>query len=252
VATPNADAVIAASNRLNQGATVIDAGGGDARQKFFDDAALRSAAAKGSWSPRRGFQGDEGAVRAASIPVAQRGQRESEATRAQTATDIAALREGGETTRAAGFQAGANTRAAAQNAIEQGRLGVEQGKLGIAKDVATAEGRTRERIEAAQLELQNAKTPEAIRAAQTKVLALQGKEQTNRFTVVPGGQEIDPATGLARTLPSRVIDNQTGQLVDTGAGAAGGAAKPQIAEGSMSKTADGKPIKFVGGKWVAA
>ncbi|MBS0453942.1 MAG: hypothetical protein JSS14_21790 [Proteobacteria bacterium] len=42
------------------------------RQEFFDGATLRSAAAKGSWSPRKGYQGDEGAVAAAMAPIAQR------------------------------------------------------------------------------------------------------------------------------------------------------------------------------------
>lgn len=58
-------------NDPTPGMTVID-GGADARQKFFDEANLRSAAARGSWSPRKGFQGDDDAVKAAAIPIQNR------------------------------------------------------------------------------------------------------------------------------------------------------------------------------------
>ncbi len=39
-------------------------------------------------------------------------------------------------------------------------------------------------------------------------------EAPNRFTVVPGGQEIDPKSGMLITRPSMVINNQTGDQVD--------------------------------------
>lgn len=53
------------------GVTVIG-DNADARQKFFDEANLRNAAARGSWSPRRGFQGDTAAVEAAALPIRNR------------------------------------------------------------------------------------------------------------------------------------------------------------------------------------
>lgn len=57
-------------------------------------------------------------------------------------------------------------------------------------------------------------TPAQRKSALETYRALTGKTETpNRFTVVPGGQAIDPATNTAYTQPSMVIDNQTGQFV---------------------------------------
>lgn len=50
-------------------------------------------------------------------------------------------------------------------------------------------------------------------AAQLRLL--QGEQpQQDRYTVVPGGQEVDQATGALRTVPSRVFNNRTGSFVD--------------------------------------
>lgn len=239
VSTPTADAVIAAANPINQGATVI--GGmpedyANRNARFNNEAALRTAAAQGAWSPRRGFAANEGAIRAAALPVTQAGEATREAARNATAETIAGMREAGDTARATAAIGAADRRTAASNAIDQQRVDIARGALGIQEGEAAANVKARARLEAAQIELQNAKTPEAIRAAQTKVLALQGKEATNRFTVVPGGQEIDPATGLARTLPSSVIDNQTGALVNTrGGGQAAATAATTPPAGAVAK-----------------
>lgn len=57
-------------------------------------------------------------------------------------------------------------------------------------------------------------TPAQRKSALETYRALTGKTETpNRFTVVPGGQAIDPATNAVYTQPSMVIDNQTGQFV---------------------------------------
>lgn len=69
-----------------------------ARQKFFDEANLRNAANKGSWSPRGGYQGDKGAVAAAMVPIENRAKAENVAAqvagheRVATATNLAAER----------------------------------------------------------------------------------------------------------------------------------------------------------------
>lgn len=54
------------------GLAVMGNPGPGAAQEFFDNANLRNAAAQGSWSPRRGFQGNDAAVAAAAAPVQQR------------------------------------------------------------------------------------------------------------------------------------------------------------------------------------
>lgn len=63
------------------GMTVIGNPGPGAAHAMFDQADLRTAAARGSWSPRRGFQSDQGAVAAAAVPVQNRQQAELEAGR---------------------------------------------------------------------------------------------------------------------------------------------------------------------------
>lgn len=43
---------------------------------------------------------------------------------------------------------------------------------------------------------------------------LNGKEQPNRFTVVPGGQEYDTTANALVNRPARVLNNQSGDFVD--------------------------------------
>lgn len=81
-----------------------------------------------------------------------------------------------------------------------------------------------ERVEKLYQQLENAKTPEERAAVTEQLRALSGKESPNRFTVVPGGQEIDPTTNMAVTRPARVFNNQSGQFVDQPAGQAAPAA----------------------------
>jgi len=79
--------------------------------------------------------------------------------------------------------------------------------------------------------------------------ALSGKEAPNRFTVVPGGQEVTEQ-GLLRTVPSVVLNNQTGQPVDLGAAPRqGGAQETQRPVGTTS-TVNGKTAVWDGSKWV--
>jgi hypothetical protein len=188
------------------------------------------------------------AIEAAMVPIKNRAAAEIAAGQNATTTSVAGMREAGDTarlnTREAGDtsrtnirEAGDMTRNATNAEIARGRLGVEQADQGLRATAAGFQTAAAKRLEAAQVEMQSAKTPEALRAAQTKILALQGKEAQNRFTVVPGGQEIDPASGLARTLPARVIDNSSGQFVD-------GGGKPALPAGMVKQvgTSNGKPV----------
>lgn len=68
-----------------------------------------------------------------------------------------------------------------------------------------------------------AATDDATRSSLAEqIRTLQGKTQ-NRFTVVPGGQTVDPTTGMVVRSPSSVVNNETGQLVPQSDGAS---AKP--------------------------
>lgn len=72
-------------NALNKGSAGFSGviGGGsiggmsaDDRQSFFDNANLRNAASKGSWSPRGGYKSDDSAIAAALAPITARNQRQ--------------------------------------------------------------------------------------------------------------------------------------------------------------------------------
>lgn len=93
---------------------------------------------------------------------------------------------------------------------------------GQAKDTAETnkanlEAKAAQQLLAAQTALTNAKDAGARLKAMDNLRALQGKyekEFPNRFTVVPGGDEIGPDGFTVFKRPARVIDNQTGQFVD--------------------------------------
>ena len=84
-----------------------------------------------------------------------------------------------------------------------------------------------ERAEKFYAAYENAKTPEERAAIAEQIRTLSGKDAPNRYTVVPGGQEVTEQ-GMLRTVPSRVLNNQTGQLVDLSG--QGTQALPPIAE----------------------
>lgn len=103
-------------------------------------------------------------------------------------------------------------------------------------------------LQKAQQALQNAKTPEERKAATDTLLAMQGRDRPNRFTVVPGGQQMDES-GRPINLPSTVLDNQTGQFVSAPGGGGAAAAAPKREVGTTS-TVGGKTAVWDGSKWV--
>lgn len=98
-------------------------------------------------------------------------------------------------------------------------------------------------------------TPEAKKEAQVALLAIQGKqENAHRYTVVPGGQQIDQLSGKAYTVPSQVLDNQSGQFVQPqGKGAAGNQDAPADASkrsvGTVYLLPNGKNGRWTGQGW---
>lgn len=117
-------------------------------------------------------------------------------------------------------EAGANARSFSRDDIDRQRAEGEAQTRGF-------EVRGMQRVERLYQQLEAAKTPEERSAIAEQLRALSGKEAPNRFTVVPGGQEIDPTTNMAVTRPARVFNNQSGQFVDQQQGAQ---ALPPIAE----------------------
>ncbi|ADU36232.1 hypothetical protein [Variovorax paradoxus] len=174
------------------GATIIDGAGAaqGTRQRFFDDANLRTAAARGSWSPRRGYQSDEGAVRAAALPV-----------QARAAADVEQVRQEGEVQRAGlGFQSMAQREAAAAR-MQGERIAADDRRAAdansIRRDEVAGANRLRDvQVSAAQDEATlrrtlldpNASTADRAKAQQA-LLAAQGKVASPEWSV-----QVTPAT----------------------------------------------------------
>lgn len=113
-----------------------------------------------------------------------------------------------------------------RSADRTGRFALDERRLAGDERMRGFEARGLERVERLYAAYENAKTPEERAAAAEQLRTLSGKEAPNRYTVVPGGQEVTEQ-GMLRTVPARVLNNQTGQFVDHPASAQ---ALPPIAE----------------------
>lgn len=96
---------------------VIDSGA-DARQAFFDNANLRTAAARTTYSPRRGYSSDQGSIQAAAIPIQERARLREMSLK--NAGDLNTARLGAATTMR-GQDLTAQTAANAQATTERGQ-----------------------------------------------------------------------------------------------------------------------------------
>ncbi len=127
-------------------------------------------------------------------------------------------------------------------------------RFALDKESADLTNREKKGLLSAQDAYANAKTPAEKASAEERLRAMQGKyekEPTNRFTVVPGGQEMD-ASGVPVTRPASVINNQTGEFVQQPS--APRALPPGLKVGAPTKQADGtynaagKTVVIKGGK----
>lgn len=183
------------------GMSVIGNPGPDVAQAMFDGAAMRTAAARGAFSPRRGFSSDQGAIAAAALPVQTR-----------AAADMEAGRQAAETQRAdLGFrtQAQRDAIAAQQQAqLQTQRVAAEDRRAAesnaIRRDEVAGQNRVRDtQVAAAQDEASLRRTvldPKASVAdrtrAQTALLAIQGKSSPSEWgvQVTPAVKNADGST----------------------------------------------------------
>jgi len=212
---------------------IMNADWANRNDAFNDGANLRTAAAKSSWSPRTGYRSDDGAIRAAQLPVELRARANESAMRDAGETARGAVRDAGETARTqardAGEgarlgirEAGENQRNAANNATTAAHYGattsLARDEFGLRKTAAGFANASASRMEAAQTALMAATTPEEERSARDTVNTLGGRSTSDpKYTVVPGAQHVDPGTNLLVKGPSTVLNNQTGEVVSQGA-----------------------------------
>ena len=198
----------------------------------------RSAVMQAAMTPLRGSP--NGQLTANQLRTAQGlvdgSQRDATAryqtdTSAATQRDTAAIREDGEAARSFEREQGANQRALASSQIQQQELGMR-------REAQSFQTREAQRKESLQARYEAAKTPEERAAIAQQIRDLSGKQEpANRFTVVPGGQEWDAASGAMRNVPACVLNNQTGQFVD---GERQAGAQPQAMPTDKSKLAAGQ------------
>lgn len=126
---------------------------------------------------------------------------------------------------------------AAQQGSEMARLGIDRERLGLDRQQAADRsliagldsqllgGKVAEQNQRTGLigQYLAAQTPEQRAQLERSIGAITGNlpQPQNRYTVVPGGQEVDQVTNQLRTVPSRVLNNQTGQFVEQPATATG-------------------------------
>lgn len=146
--------------------------------------------------------------------------RENNAARMQEAM----LRETGQNARQFLTEQGATARNDANRAIDTRRIDAEAETRGF-------KVREAQRLERLYGAYDKADTAGRSAIAQ-QIRDLSGKDTPNRFTVVPGGQAIDPATQSLVTQPSMVINNQTGEPVQMRPSQAGAATANAPAPGT--------------------
>lgn len=266
---------MAAANTLaERGATVAGLGfqpggmslignpGPDAAQAMFDGAAMRTAAARGAFSPRRGFSSDQGAIAAAALPVQTR-----------AAADMEAGRQAAETQRAdLGFrtQAQRDAIAAQQQAqLQTQRVAAEDRRAAesnaIRRDEVAGQNRVRDtQVAAAQDEASLRRTvldPKASVAdrarAQSALLAIQGKTSPTEWgvQVTPAVKNADGSTTEGsvyrynkQTGDVQRVDGQSATAVRAPAPAE--LASPQTRPVGTVSTVGGKSARWDGKAWI--
>lgn len=140
--------------------------------------------------------------------------------RTDSARELAQVNAGTQLATTQMTQAGADRRAAASNALDAERITSDRESRGFQNRAAQRMERLYEQYEQA--------APEQRSAIAQQIRELSGRDAPNRFTVVPGGQVIDPTTQQLVTQPSLVLNNQTGEFVQRQP--QGGQQVPQVGE----------------------
>lgn len=117
---------------------------------------------------------------------------------AQPGVDVSSMRENAGIQRESLQQAGENQRADMRTTVDQQRVGLEGMELGLKRNAAGFQSRMAQRMENAQIDLENAKTTEEQRSARERLLALQGKETPTSYKshVLPNIKNADGSTTM--------------------------------------------------------
>ena len=172
---------------------------------------------------------------------------------AQPGLDQAAMRENAALQREGMQQAGETQRTDIRaqgvndaNQIARGRLSLEQIAAGYSN-------RSADRIDRAQAALENATTPEGQKSARARLMALAGKTDDDQWAYSPGGQTVDPRTGMAITQPGVIFNKRTGETRANGGQTAAPApalSDPQARPIGTISSVGGRQASWDGKRWV--
>lgn len=140
------------------------------------------------------------------------------------------------------IQLGANQRAGldAQRYFDVNQLA--RRRVALEENEAGYKNRTAQRVESAQLQLENAKTPQEQRSARERLMALMGKSDGDVWAHAPGGQMVDQKTQQLITVPSTIYNRRSGETRaegGLGAGAAMPSSRDAMVKGQVYQTARG-------------
>lgn len=176
--------------------------------------------------------------------LAAQGQQpgiDAETNRTNAGLQREGMQQAGSTQREVMQQAGSNQR-------EAMRTGIEQGKLTLQQVAAGYQNRTAQRIDTAQTELQNAKTPEEQSSARQRLLALMGKQDDAHWKPITlqGGTD---AQGNKLESVFGALNERTGEMKRMSPQGAATAAYP---EGTKVRGKDGRTYVVKDGRPVLA
>jgi hypothetical protein len=173
------------------------------RNAKFDEEQMRYNA------NRVGGRGGEAMLHSADAMMAARlGAASADAQRAATAENLD-VQQAGETQRTA-------IRTTADTAQADRRQNTADAEAAVRIGVGKQSLSDAQRVSKLKAQLEATTDPEQRKHLERQLLVEHGKEpNANRFTVVPGGQSV--VDGQIVREPATVIDNQTGQPVQTGA-----------------------------------
>jgi len=148
-------------------------------------------------------------------------------------------------------QAGETQRLGMRTAIDQQRLNLEGDEFGLKREAVGFQNRTAQRIENAQVALENAKTPEQQRSARDRLLALAGKAPQNEWglQVTPTTKNLDGSTTQGSVWRYNKMTGETA-LVDGKSSAVADvpSSKDALVKGQVYQTARG-PARWDGGQF---
>ena len=132
------------------------------------------------------------------------------------------MRENAAIARTGMSEAGANQRAADNNALEAQRIGIAGQEAVFNRGVKGLDIQSAQRKQYIQSLMDAATTPEERKAIAERFPDVYAGDKGNKdnFMVVGGGQEWDTQAGMMRNVPQRLVDLRTVKEVGQDAGAA--------------------------------